>query len=234
MIINHTQPSITEFKKNEVKTLEYINTRSNMFKDFPSLLSKIQQAYYDNKGLLTKTTGDFIFHVDFEMKIEDSPHTVLLGANVTGNYSLCSYFMAITGKNNLKTELIRKFHFDYALPPAPTATIKQPSPVYHLQYGGKPTPEMADLGITDTFMEHWLSLPRLNFSPVNLAILLDTLFCELRSDKTKRIIENPDWRSLIFQNEIFLSNNYFINIRNHINSGSYKKECLVRDYCYGI
>src|ERR1700744_5620689 len=131
MKINNTQPTIIEFKKNEVKTLEYITTRATMFKEFPTLLAKIQQAYYDNKGLLTKTNGDFVFHADFDMEIEDSPHTDILGANVTGDDSLCSYFMAITGKNALKTELIRKFHFYYALPPAPTATIKQPSRIYH-------------------------------------------------------------------------------------------------------
>ncbi|MBW4889190.1 hypothetical protein KXQ82_05665 [Mucilaginibacter sp. HMF5004] len=233
MKINDKQPTIIEFKKNEVKTLEHISTRATMFKELPSLFDKIQQAYYDNKALLTKTTGDFILHIDFEMEVQDAPHTVLLGANVTGNYSLCSYFLAITGKNDLKKELIRKFHFDYALPPAPGANIKQPSPIYHLQYGGKPTPEMGNLEITDNLMEHWLSLPRLNFSPVNIALLLDTLLCELRTDKTKKIIENPEWRSLVYKNEMFLSNHYFENIRSHINSGNYNNKCLVRDYCYG-
>lgn len=230
MTINSKQPTITDFKKNEVRTLEYINARSTILKEFPDLITKIERSYYDNKLLLTKPTGDFIFHADFDMDVEGSQHKIIIGANVTGNYAMCSYFLAIVGKDNFSNEIIRKFHFDYAIPPK--SPVKQPSPVYHLQYGGKPSPEMAILGVSDTYMEHWLSLPRLHFAPMNIALLLDTLFCEFRTNQTKKVIEDDDWRALVYANEKFLSNHYFENINNHIISRNYKKDSLVRDYCY--
>ena len=234
MKINHNHPSFDDFKKNEVKTLQYINARGLILKDFPELLSKIQQSYNENKGKVSKNNFNFIFHADFNMSIEGSQHRVILGANLEGNYSLCSYFLAVVGKGPDSAELIRKFHFDYALPPVSASTkIKQPSPIYHLQYGGKPSPEITALGINDNKIDHWLSLPRLIYSPVNFAILLDILFCEFRTEETHKIVENPDWRALIFNNENFLTKSYYAGIRDHMVSGGYKKENLVRDFCYG-
>jgi hypothetical protein len=187
-------------------------------------------AYYSLRAKPIQRTFDFLFHADFEMIVENSVHKVFVGANVTGQYSLCSYFFAIAGKNEDENRLIRKFHFDFALP---SQNVRQPVPVYHLQYGGKISPEIEKMGLTSDKLDHWLSLPRLNFPPVNIAIMLDVLFCELRVQETHELVESDEWRTLIFDNERFLSRYYFENINGHINSQAYRKELLIRDFCYG-
>lgn len=229
MSIFNNHPTIADFKKNEVKTLEFISTRG-LLRSFNDLAEAISLAYYDYRGRLNKP-HDFKFHTEFEMEVEGSPHKVFVGANVIGEYSLCSYFFAIAGKDNDMKKVIRKFHFDYALPSA--GVTRQPVPIYHLQYGGALTQEMETGGMSDEKLDHWLSLPRLNFAPVNLAILFDILFCELRVEQTHEIVESDEWRTLIFDNEKFLSRHYFNNISTHVNSQNYKKGKLIRDYCYG-
>lgn len=230
MSIHHNQPTIDLFKKNEVKTLEYLTTRGGLLKNFPNLSQTVNLAYYNFHGKRNQRAFDFLFHADFEMTVEKSSHKIIVGANVTGTYSLCSYFFAIAGNNEDENRLIRKFHFDFALP---STNVRQPVPVYHLQYGGKISPEIEKMGLTSEKLDHWLSLPRLNFPPVNLAIMLDILFCELRVEETREIVESDDWRALIYDNERFLSKNYFDNIHNHVNSRAYRKELLIRDFCYG-
>lgn len=137
--------------------------------------------------------------------------------------------MAITDREN-EEELIRKFHFDFAHPKNPT---RQPVPIFHLQYGGKMTPYMKKAGLNDSKLDHWLSVPRLSFSPINLALLLDMTFCELRTVQTRKIVETQEWRTLIFSNEKFLLINYYTSIADHCAGASYTNKNLIRDFCYG-
>lgn len=223
------QPTADNFKKNEIKTLQFLTTRTGLLKNFPELSDAIKQSYYYFKSKVSKPF-DFTFYACFNMNVENSRHKVFIGANVVGPYSMCSYFLAIAGKDDQEKNLIRKFHFDYALPTA-NAT-NQPVPVYHLQYGGKLSPELRNLELDDSKLDNWLSLPRLNFAPINMALLLDLLFCELRVPETNEVVEDSDWRDLLFANEKFLSRHYYESITAHINSQSHSKNRLIRDFCY--
>jgi hypothetical protein len=228
MSIHKTHPTVLAFKKNEVETLEWIFTR-RLVKDFSELNQKIEFTYYNFKDRDKLRNTDFTFHADFNMIIQEKIHRVILGANIRGDFELASYFMAICGgKKSLS--LIRKFHFDYANPKNRT---KQPVPIFHMQYGGGSTTEMKDLGISDKKIDNWLSVPRLNCTPINLAILLDITFCEFRTEETRKIIENPEWKSLIKKNEELLVRPYYKSISDFSTSQDYTSTHLIRDYCYG-
>lgn len=228
MNIIHKRPGDQDFKKNELKTCEYILNRNLLPYDYQNLTNSLNSFYekYRNIADYKKTT--LKFHSHFLMEVEGDIHKVIVGANIEGENAINSYFFAICSTDG--KDLIRKFHFDFAPPSIDTS---QKVPVFHLQYGGTSSPEIQELDIDDDKLETWLSLPRLNHSPMNLALLLDLLFCEFRVEETKKIIENPDWRNLIFKNEKFLVENYISNLYSHINSTRYTNKYLIRDYLYG-
>jgi len=219
-------PNSAEFKKNEVKTLQYLQARTRLLKNYSGLSTAISTAYFKYKSK-KDTDFDFNFHVEFDMVVQDSFHKVIVGANVMGDFEMCTYFLAIVGKDDDSEKVIRKFHFDFAKPSIPT---EQAVPTFHLQYGGKLNGEFGDY--SDTYLSKWLSVPRLNFSPVNIALLLDTLFCEFDTKETNEIVQDSDWRSLIYDNEKFISSIYYNAISEHINSGRYLPNNLIRDFCY--
>jgi len=230
MTIDQNYPKFPDFTHNELQSLQFIQTRGLLIK-YPELASAIDLSFYKLRNdLKTNPQTDFIFHCNFEMTVEKHSHRVIIGANVTTGYSLCSYFLAIVGKEEDEDKLIRKFHFDFALPSIGT---RQRVPIFHLQYGGALSPQIVDSGLTGVKLDEWLSVPRLTYSPINLALLLDILFCEFKTEETNKLIEGDLWRELIYKNENFLTANYFKNIHEHIRSPAYKKENLLRDFCYG-
>jgi hypothetical protein len=228
MNIHTPHPSALDFKRNEVKTLEYLRNWK-LVKDFPKLDKMIEFALpnYMNLDKLDRTS--FEFQADFPIGIQRHIHQMYVGVRITQNYEEATYFLAIGDKDE-PTELIRKFHFDYA---HPSNSTDQPVPVFHLQYGGKLSPNMIAVGVKGTKIDSWLSVPRLNFSPVNLAILLDMAFSEFRTEQTEKIVEKSEWRNLIWKNEEFILRKYYKSIADFCTSGSYNSKNLIRDFCYG-
>jgi hypothetical protein len=217
-----------EFKRNEIKTLEYIQTRGIFDNDFADLSAAISSAHSRYRGI-GKKDFDFFFVSDFEIEIEGTLRKVVVHAEVSGNYNITTYSLGICATDSM--ELIRRFHFDYD---HKTVRAGQKAFISHLQYGGKSgagyTNPSTPFG-TDN-LEHWLSEPRLNFPPINLALLLDIVFCEFQDEKQKKIIEDPDWRQLVKDNEVFVLKQYFQSISYHIDTVRHNKDTLVRDICY--
>lgn len=222
------RPDDNSFKLNELKTCEYLANYGLLRQDFPSLDADINAFFQKYRGIKDYTDISLKLHSSFKMKVEKHDHQIIIGANIEGTNSINSYFFAICDKDN--RELIRKFHFDYQ---PPSIRTKQKVPVFHLQYGGKSSPEITELQLSDHKLDKWLSLPRLSYSPMNLALLLDILFCEFRMAETDKIVESPEWRTLILDNEKFLVNNYISNIHSHLTSQKYGNKYLLRDYYYG-
>jgi hypothetical protein len=221
-----SHPSSLEFKKNELRTLQYITARARLLKNYSDLADAIRVAY---SRYQSKKTGEFDldFHVEFDMEVQEAFHRVVIGAYVVGDFDMCTYFLAVIGNDNESDEVIRKYHFDYA---KPSIRTNQPVPTYHLQYGGELSEHFENK--KDTHLSNWLSVPRLTYSPVNLALLLDLLFCEFNTIETNKVTQDVDWRSLVLHNEQFLTCQYYSSIYNHITSQDYKKTSLIRDYCY--
>lgn len=223
-----SHPTCSDFKKNELDTLEYLSKRAKLLKDYSDLSVAIHMAFHKYKSQWKKSKDfDFDFHVEFDMEVQQALHKVIIGAYVTGDFDMCTYFLAVLGKDTESEEVIRKYHFDYA---KPSIYTEQPVPTYHLQYGGKLSKHFGEK--KDTHLSNWLSVPRLAYSPVNLALLLDLLFCEFNTMETNKVAQDVDWRNLILQNEQFLACQYYSAIYNHINSQSYTSTSLIRDYCY--
>ncbi|MCK9204428.1 MAG: hypothetical protein M0P58_08365 [Bacteroidales bacterium] len=227
-ILEHTS---LDFKINEIKTLEYIYTRGFFEDTYTELHNAIYASYSRFCAPIFKSgkkTFDFSFVSDFDIEIEGRIHKIIIHAEVLGNYNFVSYSIGISHKDD-STELIRRFHFDYDHDKIRT---NQKAFISHLQYGGNCGTGFSGTLFRTANIEPKLSVPRFNFPPMNLALLLDIVFCEFQNESTKKITENPDWRSLIKENEVFILKRYFNSISNHIGSPRHNKETLVRDICY--
>jgi hypothetical protein len=225
-ILEHTS---LKFKQNEIKTLEYISTRGFFVSDYSELdfaINSTLSKYQSFKTGMKKF--DFSFVSDFDIAIEGKTHRVIIHADVSGDYDFVSYSLGISHKDDPEI-LVRRFHFDYD---HKKKRAKQKAFISHLQYGGIGGAGSSGTKFKTTNIEPKLSVPRFNFPPINMALLLDIVFCEFENESTKKIIENPDWRSLIKDNEIFILKQYYGSISNHIDSPRHRKESLVRDICY--
>lgn len=230
--IDSEHPNYKEFINNEFKTLETITTRAMLLRIYPVLSNSISTCYEICKGKQKKNTLSSInFHCSFDVNVQGSSHTIILGALVTEGYEECSYSLTILGKDDDEKRVIRKYHFDYAIPAV--AAKKQKVPSYHLQYGGELSEAMKKDGLCDKKLDSWLSVPRLSYYPINFALLLDLLLCEFRSKETNEVAQSTNWRDLIFNNEKFISQPFFTTISNYIGSESYKRGRLIRDVFYG-
>ena len=223
--------SALEFKINEISTLEYLFKRAffeGTYDDLHNAITSCYSRYNVREFRSGKKTFDFSFVSDFEIEMEGHVHKVIVHADVKGNYNFMSYSIGISNKDDFN-ELIRRFHFDYD---HKKSRPDQKAFISHLQYGGLSGNGFLGSSFGTTNLEPKLSVPRLNFPPMNLALLLDIVFCEFQNETTKKITENPDWRNLIKNNEIFILKSYFNSISDHIGSIRHNKETLVRDICY--
>lgn len=227
---NDSHPQILDFKKNEVQTLEHLRNRK-CFRRYPDLDTKIQYTLANYKTPVQIEQNDFIFHAEVGMTIQKHPHKMYIEARIAqinGTYGEATYSLSIASKED-QNQLIRKFHFDHAHPSIKTT---QPVPIFHLQYGGKLSPKMQELKLTDEKLDHWLSVPRLNYPPVNLAILLDIAFKECATEDTAKVTETSEWRNLVYKNEQFILRGYYQGVNNFFNSPNYGPKNLVRDFFY--
>jgi hypothetical protein len=92
---------------------------------------------------------------------------------------------------------------------------------------------MLGASVVDKKIQPWLSIPRMNFSPINLALLLDLIFVEFKSPITNNIVERREWRELIKANEDLMLKSYYNSINNFFTRGSHSTDNLFRDFSYG-
>lgn len=217
--------SYKDFFKNEINTLGFLHKFPRINSSFNDLASKAQLFYYQYKG---KTDVTFQFECVLDVIVEYEQRKVIVEAIVTPDYNLASYVLTIyQGKDN-PLHLMRKFHFDFV----PNVGFEEMKPIYHLQYGGSATPKMKEQGVKDENILPWLSVPRLNYSPINLALLLDAVFCEFPSEVTTGITERNEWRNFIKMNEEKMLEPYYSWVNNFFQN-RHKSNFLYRDFCYG-
>lgn len=220
-----------DFMKNEKYTLEWLTGNSTVISNFRELTicAKKSLASFPTKNHLYANYS-FNFSCTFPIIIENRSMTVILESLVTPDFNIATYCMTICKNGRKKLHPIRKFHFDYAvsIPNDP-----KPKPVYHLQYGGKPTPALTDLGIDINHLYPWLSSPRIWSAPMNLALMLDMMFCEFRDTASKRLTELDEWRDLIKKNEKDLLLPFYENQKKFLDHG-HSTKYLLREFNYGI
>ena len=238
MSLDAEYPPSVKLKQNELKTLRFLYTQPFVTKLFPELAGAAQTYYFNINTPKKLRSSSFNFEAELNILIERKLRRVIIGANVidiekTRNqyeYNLVSYSLSICARSKSPLRLLRKFHFDYTIPDQKT---NQPVPIFHLQYGGKLSNYLLTLGLSDKRIHPWLSIPRLNHHPITLALLLDIVFCEFRSEQTHRLVERDEWRKLIKENEELIVKPYYEKLNRFVQSNDYNQNCLIRDYCYG-
>jgi len=229
MKINTTHLSYLEFMKNERKTLGFLRNNSFISNNFPVISANANIALYEYENDRRLPVLTFKFHADFDLIIEKQQRRIVIEALARPNFAEVSYVLSICENCTSPYALIRKFHFDYAIP---IENDPVPKPVYHLQYGGTITPRLSAMEIDVCGIKEWLSSPRIFNIPMNLALFLDLVFCEFRSEITTGISERTEWRNFIKENEEIILKPYFENIRSFINN-HHHSNFLFRDFNYG-
>jgi hypothetical protein len=92
--------------------------------------------------------------------------------------------------------LMRKFHFDVTSN-TDRQSHRQEHPMCHLQYCGKMSPLMTELGFRQSQLQNMfekLSEPRIFYWPVSLALLVDMALHEFPDDKSSKFRNDPGWK----------------------------------------
>jgi hypothetical protein len=106
-----------------------------------------------------------------------------------------SYYLCISAEKKVggRHRVLRKYHFDYA---SRDTRARRRSPAFHLQYGGKLSPNMRD-GYQLDHMDTWLEEPRVFFLPMSLSLVLHMAFREFPDEYTNRLCEDSYWQSTV-------------------------------------
>lgn len=237
MKIDEHYPPPKTLKEVELKTLLFLYEQPIFQCQFQELASTAYKAHvfieHGNKpnNILIR----FESHIDVE--VESLKRRIYLGSLVDvkkddfNKYENCSYYIAICEGCSPPAKFLRKFHFDYNL-----SETKCFHPIFHLQYCGKLSPSLKDIGYNQTHIEHmspWLSVPRIPFTPISLALLLKYIFREFCDKKTNhQIAELSEWRDIIKENEQLILEPYYKTCNNFIDKNKGEAN-LLSDFYYG-
>lgn len=225
--------------KNENDTLKKFSEMKEFIENFPKFSSDAHHIYSFNRN--TNPSGNFAFESFIELESENSEkRRVYVGALIKVSkikqkikYENISYYFTICRDCKERAPITRKYHFDHAFTDAEFR-----NPKFHLQYCGNLTPLLKNAGYVkeDLFhMEPSLSIPRIPYTPMSLALLLNLLLNEFksRSGDFSKICYLPEWKKLIKKNEDLLLKPFFNSCSNFFNSRVDKKESLTSDFYYG-
>jgi hypothetical protein len=149
-------------------------------------------------------------------------------ANTFGNISYC---LTVQRRRPNRPSTLRKFHFDAV---ATQAARRQPHPVCHVQYCGGLVPLMGEAGPTAAQLNQMhpqLSEPRLFFSPVSLALLIDLTLREFPDVRSTRFRSTPEWRGIVRENEGLLLRRFYQQCAAVIVDNAHENK-LLADECY--
>lgn len=158
------------------------------------------------KCLGSKNGGIFAFCTHWDVEYMSKDCRVFLGALVIRQSKKdkilrMSYYVCLVKGREPPQQILRKFHFDYV---TEAEKRKRPHPRFHLQYGGELPPGMRARGVVDDHVKPLLpkvEQPRIFFTPVTVALLMNMLFYEFRTDDTDEIKRTGEWRNLVRESE---------------------------------
>lgn len=219
---------------NEYNTLSFIVSNPDIRRYFHTLhhnaatyLSTLRNTIDKIRRRRPPRDLDFIFNSCInDIEINYRRGSAYIGAEIkvkNCNYEKLTYYFALCDDK----EIIRKFHFDYV--PENTAT-RTPHPIFHLQYPGKIPPHLQEL--KHNHLECGLSEPRITFTPMSLALIINIIFKEFCNENTYRVMEDPAWRGLIRRDENFLLAPFFERC-NQLLSHIPANKTFTFDICYG-
>ena len=222
-------PNYLEFIKNEQKTLSFLKTTPFIKKAFNTLSGNAEISLYNlpKKDKDLRRT-ELNFGSNFNIVVEKKVRRIAVEALVKPQFNVVTYVLSICENDIKPYNLVRKFHFDYAIP----REGQDPKPVYHIQYGGKESPQILEMEVDVNFLHPWLSSPRINFYPINLALLLDLIFNEFESEETVGIVRRSEWRDIIKTNEDLILKPFYHGISQFL-TAEHRSNFLMRDFYYG-
>lgn len=219
-MLNSLLPCPKDFYNNELKTIKFLKDNKTVETHFPELSRGADNSFYKLKSLL-KTPYSFGFEsylkdVIFLNKIYKIYFGGIVNLNNSNSYNDISYYLCICGHNDDDKYIVRKYHFDYT---NPTNKRRSPHPIFHLQYPGKLSNYLNSNELKNDHMNSWLSEPRIFFTPMSLALLLNLIFKEFH-DPTDgnlyKIREDSHWRSIVIENENLFLKPYYESCYNFL------------------
>lgn len=236
MTIDSDFPKVNELKSLELKTLQYLCDCKAINEEggFVNFLSAAKMCYSALSARCNLRKSPIDFQSYFDLNILKKLQRFHIGSLIQNNYSQVTYYLAICDfdVNDKSCKILRKFHFDYD---NGTVTSKQSHPRYHFQYAGKKPSGMDDHGdLYETVLYSPLSEPRFPYTPMSLALLLNYVFIEFKTEITNEISEDNKWRELVKTNEIKLLEPYYKKCKDFFAVGGHSpKKLFTSDYCYG-
>lgn len=214
----------------EVETLQFIKDNFFNYPDFSKLAT---DAY--NYLPKVKTAGKlkFEFESELQIRINGKQGFAYMGSTIKvvdeNQFDDISYYVAICNDDIPQKRILRKFHFDYTSPQSPQ---RQPHPFFHLQYGGKLSLKLQNENLEHQHIDAWLSEPRLCYTPLSLALLINMILKEFPNEINSKVIESSEWRDLIRKNENLLLAPFY-KICHNFMSMRRSDQLFTNDFYYG-
>ncbi len=235
MMIDDRYPPPDEFISCEFKTLIFLKDNTSFVCGLPTLANDAYAYYSEHyKNFRDSRKLNFNFESTFDVNVDGKDgFAAYVGGIIrlkdSDKFNDISYYIAICRKNTPKPEILRKYHFDYA--PAGN-TRKQAHPVFHLQYAGKLSKKLKAKDIDDDHLDPWLSEPRLCYSPISLALLINLILQEFPSENNRKLVETSEWRNLIRRNENLILRPFFERCSSFLAEKG-RKKLFINDFYYG-
>lgn len=236
LTIDIDYPSPKDFLSLELATLRYIKDNP-VFQSYHNQFATAADLAYHQTKPAKKRLLPLSFESELNIVLDkksDRKGQAILGADIQLNrnhtYEKVSFSLAICENKEPKNRLVRRYHFDYAMK---GSVVRQPHPVFHMQYAGELSPYLQSLNLDHSHIDSWLSEPRLVYMPMSLALLINFVFKEFNDETNQRIVESSDWRQLIRKNESHLLAPYFKCCHTFLQTGSDPNNLLTVDFCYG-
>ena len=229
MKIDDWYPVPKDILKCEIETLRFLKDKSSYYPGFDKLAADAYQYWIKSKS---DRRLKFDFESEFQIYIGKDEGTAHIGANIAitdeSSYEGISYYVAICDNATPNTRLLRKYHFDYT---SQVSSRRQPHPVFHLQYAGELSKRLEQLGLDHEHIDSWLSEPRLHFSPMSLALLINLILKEFPCETNQKFIELREWRDLLRGNEKLLFVPYY-RACHHFLSNRPDGQLFINDFYY--
>lgn len=232
MRIDANFPSPYELIENELRTLAFLKDDKRLIEHHRQLADDARLCYLRATPNLRKPRAarSLEFESAIDITTEHGSAVCHIGARITSNlgaYDELSYYMAICKMKRRKMRLLRKFHFDYT----PTLIHRQPHPLFHMHYAGELSARLETLDLAHDHMDAWLSEPRLSFTPMSIALLLNMVMNEFRSEATLRFTGKLEWRKLLERDERLILDPYYRNLNLFLSN--HQHHLVSCEFCYG-
>jgi hypothetical protein len=248
MNLNDFYPNPSEMVENEIRTVKFLSEDS-FIKKYERFHGESKRSYeqYRSRG------RGFLFASHFELFHSGMPGTkklqrfrvnqtsnvrliisALIEQNDDGSYGNISYALAVCRLRSKRSMILRKFHFDIVA--NTSGARRQPHPISHLQYCGEPLPIMDKLGyrVEQLSQLHTkMREPRLFFSPMSLALLLELTVREFGDQKFREFLLKRDWRNLVRENEALLLKPFYEKCAKVVSKADDKRNLLADEVYLG-